>query len=58
MTDLERRQKAGQRVEDEMLKYLLHYYPVYELKVNDILSIAGHARALAFDAFDPGNADV
>lgn len=51
MTDLEKRQKAGQAVEAQMLKVLLGFYPAHELKVSDIIFIASAAQAAAFDAF-------
>lgn len=44
-------QEAGQQVEKDMVSFLLQYAPARELKVEDVLLIAGRARRLAFDQF-------
>lgn len=48
---LKLRQEAGEVVERKMLEFLLQFYPAHELKVIDVLRIAGHARSAAFAAF-------
>jgi len=53
MDGLKRRQAAAQEVEAKMRDALLGFSPAHELKVSDILFIARHASAVAFDAFDP-----
>lgn len=48
---LKQRQEAGERVEKEMLEFMLQYTPAQELQVRNILDIAFRARGVAFDAF-------
>lgn len=51
--DLKFRQEACNKIEQDMVQFLLQYNPASELKVSDIKMIAARARYVAFDAFDP-----
>ena len=53
--ELKRCQEAGQKVETRMREELMNFIPAHDLKVNDVLAIAGFARRLAFDAFYTDN---
>ena len=48
---LDEAQKAGELVENDMVKMLLAYSPVSELRIIDIQQIAAFARRIAFDRF-------
>lgn len=52
-SQLKFRQKAGERVEAQMLQFLIGFIPVEELKVGDMKCIARFARTIAFDEFAP-----
>lgn len=49
--DLKRRQQAGERVEKDMIAFMIQFHPTHELRVSDLIAIASHARRLAFDHF-------
>lgn len=51
--DLKKRQAAGAAVEKRMMEILLGFTPVESLKVCDVKAIAGFARNVAFEAFEP-----
>ena len=56
--NLKERQKAAHEVETKMVEALLGFIPAQDLKVVDVLFIARHAGAIAFDAFDPARAKL
>lgn len=47
---LAKRQAAGQKAHDEMLRVLVGYTPCGKLTVDDVLYIARTAQTLAFNA--------
>ena len=49
---LKRRQECGQKVEKEMLDFLIQYTPCRSLSVGDVQTIASHARHAAFNAWE------
>lgn len=48
---LKLRQQAGEKVERQMLEFLMQFSPAGELKLSDAKVIAFHARSLAFENF-------
>lgn len=54
MNDLERRQTAGEKMESEVLDFLLDFNPCRKLTVGDVKTIAAVARRIAFDRFSEG----
>lgn len=52
MSVLEQRQAAGAAVEKQLVDFMLQFHPTHELRVSDVLTIAGAALRIAFDAFD------
>lgn len=49
--DLKRRQEAGAAVEEQMIKFLMQWQPVRDLRIGDVWQIASAARTYAFEAF-------
>lgn len=54
--DLKARQEASEKVEREMLDFLMQFSPAGELRLADARTIAFKARASAFNHFDPEKA--
>ena len=49
---LKKRQHAAQRLEEEIVAFLLQFDPARDLKISDAKTIAGYARNRSFDLFE------